>query len=385
MSIKGIIILNMHSIAILLVIYFHALKIFEKNSLPDKLFILMLRVTIFMLGVDILSRFDGNFSIIYVVFNHAGNFLIFLVNMVLPSLWLVYVHYQVYRDEGKARRLINYFVILNLANAAALLVSLFYGWFYYIDQDNIYHRGSYFFIPTIVIIVLVLAALAIPVANRKKLGKKSYLSLMLFTILPLVCIVLQLVYYGIPFLLNSLVISLLLAYLNIQDHTIYTDYLTGVSNRKRLDSYLREKISMRTRGKTFSAILLDINNFKYINDTYGHNIGDQALEITAKLLRSCLRAGDFIARYGGDEFCIILDISDKKDLEALVERINKCLDNHNRSGNHVFKLEFSMGYAVYDYQAHLSAEEFLNQVDRLMYEDKHAAKSKSGATGENEG
>ena len=84
---------------------------------------------------------------------------------------------------------------------------------------------------------------------------------------------------------------------------------------------------MSNREKVFSAILIDINNFKYINDTYGHNIGDSALEAAAKLLKSCLRTSDFIARYGGDEFCIIPDISNKNDLEALICGLITALKN----------------------------------------------------------
>src|SRR5690606_18825477 len=123
-------------------------------------------------------------------------------------------------------------------------------------------------------------------------------------------------------------------------------------------------------------ILIDINNFKYINDTYGHDTGDNALVTAAKLLKSCLRTSDFIARYGGDEFCIVLDISSKSDLEALVCRIKNCLEKHNKSGSYSYQLEFSMGYAVYDYQSHKTAAEFLKQIDTLMYEDKQAYKNK---------
>ncbi len=123
-------------------------------------------------------------------------------------------------------------------------------------------------------------------------------------------------------------------------------------------------------------ILIDINNFKYINDTYGHDIGDDALETAAKLLKSCLRTNDFIARFGGDEFCIVLDISNRSDLEMLVCRINNCLEKYNKSSSKPYELGFSMGYAVYAYHSHKSSEEFLKQVDKLMYENKQAYKNK---------
>jgi len=329
-----------------------------------------------MLGIDILGRFDGNTSAIYPVFNHIGNFLIFLLNPVLPSLWVAYAHFQVFHDERRIKRLFYPLCAINVINVITLILSQFFGWFYYIDSDNVYHRGPLFLYPASITIILMLAAFIIIIVNRKKLGKKSFFSLIFFAILPFISIILQITYYGISFILSSVVLSLLVVFLNIQNHSMHTDYLTGLNNRKKLDAYLKEKIGLSTREKVFSAILIDMDNFKYINDTYGHNIGDNALETAAELLKSCLRTGDFIARYGGDEFCIVLDISDKSDLEALVCRINNCVEKYNKFESRLYKIEFSMGYAVYDYQSHISAEEFLRQVDMLMYENKQANKDK---------
>lgn len=377
MSLENNMILNMYSIAIILVIYFHALKFFEKNSLSDKLYMLILYITILMLGVDILGRFDGNTAIIYLVFNTIGNFVIFLMSPVLPSLWVAYVHFQIFREERKTRRLFYPLCIINAINAIILIFSQFFGWFYYIDSNNIYHRGPLFLFPAFITIMLMLAAFALTVINRRNLEKKSFLSLIFFAIPPFISIILQITFYGISLMLNSVVLSLLVVFLNIQNHSMYTDHLTGVYNRKKLDAYLKEKVSLSTEEKGFSAILIDINNFKYINDTYGHDIGDNALETAAKLLKSCLRTNDFIARLGGDEFCIVLDISNRSDLEAMVCRINNCLKKYNKSGSHLYELGFSMGYAVYAHHSHMSAEEFLRQIDILMYEEKRAYKNKS--------
>jgi diguanylate cyclase (GGDEF)-like protein len=162
--------------------------------------------------------------------------------------------------------------------------------------------------------------------------------------------------------------------LNIQNHNMYIDYLTGVNNRKRLETYLKEKINTSTENKTFSAILIDMNNFKSINDTFGHDVGDDALETSVKLLKSCLRANDFIARFGGDEFYIVLDVSNRDDLEATVSRINHCIEKFNESNLKPYKLSFSMGYAVYDCHSHMNVEEFQKKIDMLMYENKRVNK-----------
>jgi diguanylate cyclase (GGDEF)-like protein len=139
---------------------------------------------------------------------------------------------------------------------------------------------------------------------------------------------------------------------------------------------LKEKIGKCNEDKTFSAIMIDLNDFKSINDTFGHDIGDSALQTSVKLLKSCLRSKDFIARYGGDEFCVVLDISNRKELVELVCRINSRIEKYNESNVQPYKLGFSMGYAVYDYHSHMQAEEFQKKIDKLMYENKRSINKK---------
>jgi diguanylate cyclase (GGDEF)-like protein len=368
------IIINIYSIVLLTIICHNSLKHDEKESLQHKLYMMVLKNTILMLVVDILSRFDGKPDTVYPVINHLGNFMIFLLNPILPSLWLLYVHVQVFQDEKETKRLIYPLLAINALNAVMVILNQFFGWFYYIDSDNIYHRGPLFLFSALITVALILVAFVLIIANRKKIEKKHYFSLVFFAVPPFVCIILQIIFYGMSLMLNSVVLSLLMVSLNIQNHSMYTDYLTGVNNRKKLEIYLKEKISTSTEDKTFSAIMIDLNSFKSINDTFGHDMGDNALQVFAKLLNSCLRSNDFIARFGGDEFFIVLDISNRMDLEEIVRRINVCVEKYNESGERPYKLDFSIGYAVYDYHSHMKAEEFQKQIDILMYENKQANK-----------
>lgn len=374
MSLLNNIIINIYSILILIIIYQNSLKHDEKESMQYKLYMMMLQLTILMLVIDIFSRFDGKPDTVYFVINNFGNFLIFILNPILPSLWLLYAHLQVFQEEEKTKRLIYPLLAINALNAIMVVLTQFFGWFYYIDSDNIYHRGPLFLLSASITVALVFSSFVIIIANCRKIEKKYCYSLMLFAAPPFVCIILQIIFYGISIVLNGVVLSLLIAIFNIQNHSIYTDYLTGVNNRKKLEIYLEEKISTSTEDKTFSAILIDLNNFKSINDTYGHNMGDYALQIFAKLLKNCLRSNDFIARFGGDEFCAVLDICDRNDLEDITWRINTCIEEYNESGTQPYKLGLSMGYAVYDYNSGMGVKEFIKEIDTLMYKNKHAYK-----------
>ncbi|RDU22527.1 GGDEF domain-containing protein [Anaerosacchariphilus polymeriproducens] len=376
MSLASNIIINIYSIIILGIIYFQSSKQDEKGTLQYNLYMKMLQVTVLLLILDILSRFDGKPDTIYPFINQTGNFLIFLFNLMLPSLWILYVHNQVIQKEEQTKKLMCFLVILNILNAIMLIISQFFGWLYYIDSNNIYHRGPFFTVPAIVIISLIGFASIICICNIKRLTKSHIFALVFFAVPPLCGMAIQVLFYGNSMMLIGVVISLLIVFLNIQNHTIYIDYLTKVNNRKKLDLYLKEKINMSTPNKTFSAIMIDLDNFKFINDTYGHDKGDRALQNLVILLERVLKSKDFIARFGGDEFFVVLDVMDLEQLKRIVFRINQAVEKQNEYNNEPFKLSLSMGYIVYDYNSHMELEEFFRKIDALMYENKQKKKHK---------
>jgi diguanylate cyclase (GGDEF)-like protein len=230
-------------------------------------------------------------------------------------------------------------------------------------------------IPASLTIVLMAVSSLLIVANRNVIERKRFFSLAFFAVPPFAAIVLQVIFYGISVMLNGLAISLFIVFITIQNRRMDTDYLTGIYNRKRLESYLKTKISRSSENRTFSAVLIDLNNFKSINDNFGHNAGDEALAISVSLIKSCIGSNDFLARYGGDEFCIVLDVSNKDELEQIIVRINSCIEKYNESAVREYPLGFSMGYAVYDFHAHMTAEAFQKQIDILMYQNKRTNKA----------
>lgn len=374
MNLTGNIILDIFSIIILIILSTHLLRHAHNLTLSYNLYICIIFVTIFMLAVDILSRFDGNPGTIFPMLNIAGNFLVFMFGLTLPSLWLLYAHEKIYHDAARLQRLVLPLILVNAANALILILTQFNGWYYTIDDQNVYHRGPLFWFPVAATIVLLVIVFVMVGLNRKAIDRKHYYPLLIFIVPPLAGILLQLLFYGTSFMLNSIVLSLLIVFLYIQNQDVYTDYLTGINNRKKLDLYMADKIRSCSAQRTFSAILLDIDDFKNINDTFGHNTGDEALEAAAILLSTCLRANDFIARFGGDEFLIVLDISGSKHLDATIDRIRENVRQYNESCRKPYKLEFSMGYAVYDYDANMKLNEFQKLLDTLMYEAKRAGK-----------
>jgi len=374
MNFAGNLLMNLYSMTILIILFLQLKKQDTKDSLEYKLYKMMIQTTFLLITIDILSRIDSRKGIIYYYFNHFGNFMIFALNLVIPSLWLLYVYMQVYQEDVRMRRLFYGLVVLNIINIGMVIASQFKGWLYYFDAKGVYHRGVFYAIPVITTVILITLSYKIIIQNRKRIERKQVFTLAFFAVLPCAGILLQILFLGISLILNFLVLSFLLVFLNIQNYNIYTDYLTGVYNRKKFDLFLGEKIKAITENKTFSAILLDVNDFKKVNDTYGHIIGDQALRMSTRLLGSCLGVNDFIARVGGDEFCVILDTSKQSELEDTVHRIKKCFATYNETKNQPYELCFSMGYAVYDFHKAMKMEEFFKELDDLMYKNKQGKK-----------
>lgn len=366
--------IDLYSILLLISICIYAVNSGDRESLHQKLYIRMLALSLLILAADIFSRCDGHPGTVFSVLNAGGNFLIFLLGPLLPSVWLGYVHYAIFRGGKKKKRLRGALLLINAANMMITVLSQFFGWYYTIDAENVYHRGRLFWISPSIVLLLVAASLILVVMHHKAVEREYGYPLFWFPIPPAIGFFLQAAFYGVPFTYIGLTISFVVAYIHIQSYSVYTDFLTGAYNRKKLDAHMKRKIRNSTENDTFSAILVDIDNFKSINDTYGHGEGDSALETTVMLIKSCIRSSDLVARFGGDEFCVILDISDPGGLKATVQRILKCLILYNQQGIKPYRLSLSLGYAVYDYHSHLSVEAFQKQIDQRMYENKRANK-----------
>lgn len=147
------------------------------------------------------------------------------------------------------------------------------------------------------------------------------------------------------------------------------DPLTGLYNRRYLEMRLESEIKRAKRkGYPVSFLMIDGDNFKEINDTYGHPEGDRALKQVAEKLRSLVRNEDIVARYGGDEFCVVLPDADKKVAMEVAKRL--CQASHDA------KLSISIGYASYPADAK-NSEELIEAADKALLEAKKQGKSKA--------
>ena len=114
----------------------------------------------------------------------------------------------------------------------------------------------------------------------------------------------------------------------------------------------------------------DLDKFKKINDTFGHNEGDQVLIKAADILRSTYRESDLIARLGGDEFVVFPVGNDEEHVNLIIARLQNKIDEFNAQEERDYKLSMSVGVAPYDPDYFSSMDELLAEADRLMYKQK---------------
>jgi len=160
------------------------------------------------------------------------------------------------------------------------------------------------------------------------------------------------------------------------EHAALTDGLTGMQNRRYFDDALKEYLEeFRRIEKPVGLMILDLDHFKQVNDTHGHDVGDEVLRAVAGCLRGMTRYHDVVARLGGEEFAVVTPNMDAELLSKFAERIRKAIANMSvLSGNVRLKITTSVGLAVWDRKE--TAEDFYRRADRQLYEAKRQGRNR---------
>ncbi len=154
-----------------------------------------------------------------------------------------------------------------------------------------------------------------------------------------------------------------------------TDELTKLHNRRGFITLGNQYINLAKRiEKNFLIIFIDLDGLKEINDNYGHNEGDIALIAIADTIRRTFRLSDIIARLGGDEFTIIAMNCDMANYPVVEKRLRDNVDDLNRNSNKPYKIDYSMGAAIFDITKNRSLEEVIMEADKRQYEIKKLKK-----------
>jgi diguanylate cyclase (GGDEF)-like protein len=151
----------------------------------------------------------------------------------------------------------------------------------------------------------------------------------------------------------------------------HLDALTHVSNRRGFEALARQALAATTRaGAPTTLLLFDLNGFKRINDELGHDAGDATLVEFARCLMKTCREADAVGRLGGDEFCMLLPLTDASGANRVLDRLGQIVAETNATGRAPGTISFSVGAATCESGRAETLDELMARADGLMYSDK---------------
>lgn len=289
--------------------------------------------------------------------------------------WLLYVEQKLYGKPFMVRKHVFWFALPIVALAVISFISSFgKPLLYTIDENNVYSRTSYYWVPLLMTGAYAVYSMAM-VVHAQKTGTSvlsQYLMRFLFAypFPPLVGALIQWVFYGVSVIWTGSVISLLIIYINLQNDKVTTDPLTGISNRRSFESYMSRRMSTLRGDGTLFLFMIDVDHFKQINDRWGHNVGDEALKQTAELLKGTVSRNDFIGRVGGDEFVVCGERDNLEGIEQVFKNICDAVDRFNDDRLVPYRLQLSIGCSTLSHDENKTLEQMQREADYTMYAAK---------------
>ena len=301
----------------------------------------------------------------------------FALTVAIPMLWLYYCVFRIFHISTVPRAVRYLIAVPAAVYILVMLAALPGGHAFRIDGSNQYERGIAFLGSFIVGYEYIAAALALIVVKWKTLNGGELVPYLLVPAIPITLGIIEATRatpLGLLWAATSLVI--LEIQMLVLNNRTNIDHLTSLNNRMALDAFVRRIIhESHTAGKPLGLIMIDIDNFKSINDRYGHVEGDRALKRTADILRECFLGKYFIARYGGDEFTVVLRDCSQELMNIYLHRLEEERVRSNSADGKPYEIQFSVGGSVFEEHEITDLYTMLTKVDRIMYKYKTAKKT----------
>lgn len=363
---------NLVAFLLLAVVIHVANRRLEKHNPFNKIFLSACRLVLAALFLEALvcvldgRSSDGVRHLLQLLFT-----VLHLLPPILTGLWILLA--RAMTDEGcqPNRRIVICWIPVCVCLFMALL-SAYYPWLFFIDDSNVYHRGPLYPVFLMITAGCLLMGFVVLVRHRSTQLRGDFTLLGALYLFPLLGGALQAFFPGVLLMWSLTAGTLTIMYMYLQERMIQIDSLTGAWTRLSFGQHLN-RIAGKCQKEPIGILFLDLDEFKVINDRYGHLEGDAALRTFSGIVRSQLRKSDVFARLGGDEFVIVAPVGGQEDLKAIKRKIETALERHNQTSQKPYRLECSIGSKMFDHSFRVQTA--LADVDRLMYEQKQAKKA----------
>ena len=325
-----------------------------------------------MVIVDVIGRI-GVTDTLTLVASWASNYFSYIIDPIYYFLVFQYINDWLDEDRifyGMMHNIILVFVILNTALVTFSQIARVNWFFDFNGPGGQYQRGSLYLVRAIVIITIFFMILVYTLINKNHILAVNKGTLIAFPMIPVVFGVLQPFVPGMCFEYVGMSLSCLVLLISVQSNSANLDAMTGTMSRRRLNMVINNIDARKERSDAYAFMMIDINNFKGINDKYGHQEGDEAIKTVADAIGRSIRKSDVLCRYGGDEFGILMLHCLPDTPESVNERISRSLTSVNASHMKPYELSVSIGWSVCKPLDTRKVDDVIKDADDAMYENK---------------
>ena len=368
-------------IALLALLFLNSKRVFKNSKSNSVLSLIMICVSSIIV-FDTIGSISLDFKNYYAAIIDNISTTIQYVSIELLSLvWLYYVLVELELNYKFKK---TYYAITILPTAFIVLTTISSPWtglMFFIDDLNNYYRGPLYVLhASIPTIYLVISAIFTIIKYKKEVlsdKKDTYLQIFLYSVIPIIGGIIQVFNKGSNYFTLSVVISIDMLHLNSIKKDAILDPLTKLNNKIQFNSYLEKKV-ISIEEYNLYVLFFDMNNFKSVNDNFGHLEGDKAIITVSNVIKSTFYGAEaFCARCGGDEFGVVVEANEEQ-LHNYINNIHKQLEQISSKLPYI--LSVSIGYARFDLEANNSLEELIKIADNNMYENKEKMKRNHNLT-----
>lgn len=362
--------INIFMCILLCIILGHAaLKLDMKNQ-RDKIFITINAVVVALLILEIFSIVFNEINMyssmeVHKVINVMG----FSMAQIPSFLMWMFLNKCVDKDREISNKKLVALAMPLIIVVVYSLLSYKFNYIFEITENNKYIRGEMFFISPSASCFYFMINLMFLWKNRTVLWKDELFIFGLCIFIPLILGIIQIKYPVILAIWSSWSIVVSCIYIYILHDKSRKDFLTGLGNRVEYNEYIYNL--KRKKHVELSVINIDLDGLKYINDNYGHHEGDETIKVFSKLLRETFARKTKSIRLGGDEFTILIEESNKENIEWNIKVLSQKFDEYNKNMNKPYIIKFSYGIGVYNPEQE-SIEDLMRRCDDLMYMHKRS-------------
>lgn len=363
---------NILSLFILSMIIFHCYVKLDRRKLSNKIFLDTSCVIFLIISIEIITVLINGSSHINIYINKLFSTLFFLISPIPLYMWDKYLYIQIEKIKKINILKVKYFKIPLFINTVLLIINLKFNIIFSIDKNNFFQNEKFSIIPFLIGTFYYISIYIFLVKHKHTIPNDIYIFISIMYIFPFTASVLELFIPELLLTWGSITTVLIFSYILLQQELFETDPLTGAFNRNFFNSFVSKTNKFTMNLSKLGAINIDLDEFKSINDTYGHKVGDDVLKNFVLLLNKAFKKKSKIIRMGGDEFIIIIENTSNEEIISHIRFLNIITEVYNSVNK--YPIKFSYSYCIYSNDFN-DIYDFFDHIDNKMYQNKYLKKT----------